>query len=44
VYPIAFPRNEAAYLQLALKLNSDVTPRDPDAVPMAFFEKDPVAG
>jgi amidophosphoribosyltransferase len=25
VYPVAFPRDEAAYLQLALKLNPDVT-------------------
>ena len=23
-YPVAFPRNEAAYLQLALKLDTDV--------------------
>jgi amidophosphoribosyltransferase len=28
VYPVAFPRDEAAYLQLALKLNAD-----PAAVP-----------
>src|SRR5438094_3251908 len=26
VYPVAFPRDEAAYLQLALKLNPDVAP------------------
>jgi amidophosphoribosyltransferase len=26
VYPVAFPRNEKAYLQLALKLNGDGTP------------------
>src|SRR5207249_1139997 len=26
VYPVAFPRDEAAYLQLALKLNPDVVP------------------
>lgn len=26
VYPVAFPRDEAAYLQLALKLNSDAPP------------------
>jgi len=25
-YPVAFPRNEKAYLQLALKLNGDGTP------------------
>jgi amidophosphoribosyltransferase len=29
VYPVAFPRDEAAYLQLALKLNDDPAARDP---------------
>jgi amidophosphoribosyltransferase len=43
-YPIAFPRDYPEYLQLALKLNAPITPTDPQAVPIAFFEKDPVAG
>jgi amidophosphoribosyltransferase len=30
VYPIAFPRDEAAYLQLALKLNPATSPGAPD--------------
>ena len=45
VYPVAFPRDEAAYLQLALKLNGDAAPstagppvRDP------VLERDPVIG
>jgi amidophosphoribosyltransferase len=42
VYPIAFPRDEAAYLQLALKLNSDVTAAQPQPVVIPLFEKDPV--
>jgi amidophosphoribosyltransferase len=29
VYPVAFPRNESAYLQLALKLNPDGNPQAP---------------
>jgi amidophosphoribosyltransferase len=41
-YPIAFPRDPILYQQLALKLNADVTPNDPDAIPVALFEKDPV--
>ena len=28
-YPVEFPRNEAAYLQLALKLNEDDDDRSP---------------
>jgi len=42
VYPVAFPRDEQAYLQLALKLNPDPEELDsPIAIP--DFEKDPVA-
>jgi amidophosphoribosyltransferase len=42
VYPVAFPRDEEAYLQLALKLNPDTEEFDsPIAIP--DFEKDPVA-
>jgi amidophosphoribosyltransferase len=43
VYPVAFPRNEAAYLQLALKLNGESAPSDRPAVHDPQFEKDPVA-
>jgi amidophosphoribosyltransferase len=42
VYPVAFPRDEAKYLQLALKLNPE--PRavaEPDHAVLSF-EKDPV--
>jgi amidophosphoribosyltransferase len=38
VYPVAFPRDEAAYLQLALKLNADAP--QPDLEP--HVAKDPV--
>ncbi len=42
VYPVAFPRDEAKYLQLALKLNPEPAAKpEPDPVPIAF-EKDPV--
>ena len=41
VYPVAFPRDEAKYLQLALKLNSEPAAAEPDLVPLSF-EKDPV--
>ena len=44
VYPVAFPRDEAAYLQLALKLNGDSSATQPH--PLVFhshLEKDPVA-
>jgi amidophosphoribosyltransferase len=47
VYPVAFPRDEAAYLQLALKLNPEpaAKPRDIlDAEPRFETETDPVAG
>jgi amidophosphoribosyltransferase len=43
VYPVAFPRNEAAYLQLALKLNGESAPSDRPAVHDPQFAKDPVA-
>jgi amidophosphoribosyltransferase len=41
VYPVAFPRDEAAYLQLALKLNGDAAPATP-AIPLTLVEPDPV--
>ena len=44
VYPIAFPRDEAAYLQLALKLQGDDSSADRPAVAEAVLEKDSVAG
>ena len=43
VYPVAFPRDEAAYLQLALKLNPEPEPSEPADVAFPSFEKDPVA-
>jgi amidophosphoribosyltransferase len=42
VYPVAFPRDEAAYLQLALKLNGDAAAA-PQAIPLTLLETDPVA-
>src|SRR6186713_2983818 len=44
VYPVAFPRNEAAYLQLALKLNPEPVRSEAQPVSIADFEKDPVIG
>ena len=44
VYPVAFPRDEAAYLQLALKLNGDTPAVGPEPFQLSHFEKDPVAG
>ena len=46
VYPVAFPRDEAAYLQLALKLNPEpaVSVGRDDHAAFAFLEKDPVIG
>ena len=41
VYPVAFPRDEAKYLQLALKLNPEPAAAALDLVPLSF-EKDPV--
>ena len=45
VYPVAFPRSEAEYLQMALKLNPEPTPveRD-DHAALALLERDPVVG
>jgi amidophosphoribosyltransferase len=40
-YPVAFPRDEAAYLQLALKLNPD-TGATPQPVAVPELEQDPV--
>src|SRR4051812_12789507 len=42
VYPVAFPRDEAAYLQLALKLNGDAAAA-PQVIPLTVLETDPVA-
>ena len=43
VYPVAFPRDEEAYLQLALKLNPDAArPPESDHVALDAYEKDPV--
>jgi amidophosphoribosyltransferase len=49
VYPVAFPRDEAAYLQLALKLNpetaSEPSPSEPEpASGVRDFDKDTVVG
>jgi amidophosphoribosyltransferase len=44
VYPVAFPRDEAAYLQLALKLNPEPVKAEPQPISIADFEKDPVVG
>jgi amidophosphoribosyltransferase len=40
VYPVAFPRDEAAYLQLALKLNGSAEPTSPRAEPAPPFVED----
>jgi len=44
VYPVAFPRDEAAYLQLALKLNAEPAPPAEQPVVVADLAKDIVAG
>jgi amidophosphoribosyltransferase len=45
VYPVAFPRNEAAYLQLALKLNGEPSPDRPQRSPEQDLDLDnPLAG
>jgi amidophosphoribosyltransferase len=44
VYPVAFPRDEAAYLQLALKLNPDTAPAVEQPTAPADLVKDIVAG
>jgi amidophosphoribosyltransferase len=43
VYPVAFPRNEEAYLQLALKLTPAAEELDSPTIAIPDFEKDPVA-
>ena len=44
VYPVAFPRDEAAYLQLALKLNGDPgASMDRQVIPLVQLAKDSVA-
>jgi amidophosphoribosyltransferase len=43
VYPVAFPRDEEAYLQLALKLNPEPEESEPATIVIPDFEKDPVA-
>jgi amidophosphoribosyltransferase len=42
VYPVAFPRDEAAYLQLALKLNGDAPARPAERPAEEHLLKDPV--
>jgi amidophosphoribosyltransferase len=42
VYPVAFPRNEGAYLQLALKLNPEPVQTDSPPVSIPELEIDPV--
>jgi amidophosphoribosyltransferase len=42
VYPVAFPRDEAAYLQLALKLNGDAGGAAEPHPAVLYREKDPV--
>jgi amidophosphoribosyltransferase len=42
VYPVAFPRDETAYLQLALKLNTDSPARDSEGAAEPVLMKDPV--
>jgi len=44
VYPVAFPRDETAYLQLALKLNTDVSQPEPEPALLGTRAKDSVAG
>ncbi len=44
VYPVAFPRDEAAYLQLALKLNPEPLRSEPQPIMIPDLETDPVAG
>jgi amidophosphoribosyltransferase len=42
VYPVAFPRDEAAYLQLALKLSGDAPSEETRPASELHFVKDPV--
>jgi amidophosphoribosyltransferase len=41
-YPVAFPRDEEAYLQLALKLNTEPVRKEATPVHIHDFDKDPV--
>jgi hypothetical protein len=41
---VAFPRDETAYLQLALKLNPDVATAEAHPVVLRDLERDPVVG
>jgi amidophosphoribosyltransferase len=41
-YPVAFPRDEEAYLQLALKLNHEPDVAESEPVSIPDFDKDPV--
>ncbi|MGH9312926.1 MAG: hypothetical protein ACRD1S_06985, partial [Vicinamibacterales bacterium] len=43
-YPVAIPRDEAAYLQLALKLNPEPVGTETQPISIADFDKDPVVG
>jgi amidophosphoribosyltransferase len=43
-YPVDFPRDEAAYLQLALKLKPEEKSSQDSEGPLADLEQDPVAG
>jgi hypothetical protein len=42
VYPVDFPRDETAYLQLALKLNPDGANPEPPEFAFPALEKDSV--
>jgi amidophosphoribosyltransferase len=42
VYPVAFPRDEESYLQLALKLNTEPDPPESTPVPIPDLETDTV--
>jgi amidophosphoribosyltransferase len=44
VYPVAFPRDEAAYLQLALKLNPEPVRSESQPISIVDLERDPVIG
>jgi len=44
VYPVAFPRDEAAYLQLALKLNAEPAAPADQPADVADFANDIVVG
>ena len=43
MYPVAFPRDEEEYLQMALKLNPDPEELDSPTITIPDFDKDPVA-